>query len=51
MKFKARVHTSLKKSVLNPQWQTTLRVLAVFDKTKLVSCHDLGAISFAMERR
>ncbi|HNX69588.1 MAG TPA: phosphoribosylformylglycinamidine synthase subunit PurS [Candidatus Omnitrophota bacterium] len=27
MKFKARVHTSLKKSVLDPQGQTTLHAL------------------------
>jgi len=28
MKFKARIHTSLKKSVLDPQGQTTLHALA-----------------------
>ena len=28
MKYKARIHTSLKKSVLDPQGQTTLHALA-----------------------
>ena len=37
MKFKARIHTSLKKSVLDPQGQTTIHALASMGFTEAKS--------------